>query len=229
MIEVQDTGIGIAQDVLPRLFEFAERGAIPATRRFGGLGLGLVIARTILEKHGGRLTASSPGHGLGTTFSLEIPLAARSGAAAESNAPLRDLPAQTTPYRPVRILLVEDHQQTRQDLGRLLVSRGHSVYQAGDVATALQIADEQTLDLTICDLELPDGSGIELIAHLRARPLLIPAIALSGFGSPADLASSHAAGFDFHLTKPIDFRHLARVVQQSASLRPEPATSDTPL
>jgi CheY-like chemotaxis protein len=111
---------------------------------------------------------------------------------------------------------VEDNQDTLNYLSRLLSRRGYHVHTAADLASAIQRAAEAEFDLVVSDIELPDGSGLELMWTLRATRN-IPAIALSGFGSPADIEQSHSAGFTIHLTKPVDFRTLERAIGQLAA------------
>jgi signal transduction histidine kinase/CheY-like chemotaxis protein len=217
VIEVVDSGIGIDPAVLPRIFDVMEQGGISTRRRFGGLGLGLTISRSILEQHGGSLSAHSPGPGQGATFTIEMPT---TSAPAESSADLAPSPAPASVEgpleRPLEILLVEDNQDTLNYLSRLLSLRGYRVHTAADLASAIQRAAEAELDLVVSDIELPDGSGLELMWTLRATRN-IPAIALSGFGSPADIEQSHSAGFAIHLTKPVDFRTLERAIGQLAA------------
>ena len=222
VIGVTDTGIGINPEVLPHIFDVLEHGGTSTTRRFGGLGLGLAISRSILEKHGGRLSAHSPGTNLGATFTIEIPTAS---APAESSMSRDSLPVDLIPFddalaRPIRILLVDDNHDTLEYLAKLLSSRGHRVHTAADLASALQVASQEQFDVIVSDIELPDGSGLELLWNLRRTRSAIPAIALSGFGSSADVELSHTAGFAIHLTKPVDFRQLEdaiRHVTKSAS------------
>ena len=217
MIEVADSGIGIDKAVLPRIFDVMEQGGISTTRRFGGLGLGLTISRSIIEQHGGSLSAHSPGPGQGATFTIEMPTASAPAEASTDQVPsavpaLVDVPLE----RPVVVLVVEDNQDTLSYLSRLLSHRGYQVYTAANMASAIQRAAEAEFDLIVSDIELPDGSGLELMWRLRATRN-IPAIALSGFGSPADIEQSLSAGFAIHLTKPVDFRTLERAIAQLAA------------
>ena len=217
VIKVADSGIGIDPAVLPRIFDVMEQGGISTTRRFGGLGLGLTISRSILEQHGGRLSAHSPGPGHGATFTIEMPTASAPADASLDRAPSPATASVEVPLeRPLLILLVEDNQDTLNYLSRLLSLRGYQVHTAADIASAIQRAAEAEFDLIVSDIELPDGSGLELMWTLRATRN-IPAIALSGFGSPADIEQSRSAGFAIHLTKPVDFRTLERAIGQLAA------------
>jgi signal transduction histidine kinase/CheY-like chemotaxis protein len=218
VIEVADSGIGIDPAVLPRIFDVMEQGGISTTRRFGGLGLGLTISRSILEQHGGRLSARSPGPGQGATFTIEMPTASSSTEDSTDRAPRAVPTSVEVPLnRALVILLVEDNQDTLSYLSRLLSHRGYLVHTAADMASAIQRAAEVEFDVIVSDIELPDGSGLELMWTLRATTRNIPAIALSGFGSPGDIEQSQSAGFAVHLTKPVDFRTLERAIGQLAA------------
>jgi signal transduction histidine kinase/ActR/RegA family two-component response regulator len=214
-IEVTDTGVGIERELLPRIFDMFEQGAPASARRQGGLGLGLTISRSIAEQHGGRLGAASAGIGQGATFTLELPVVADPVAIAPSPA-ISASPVQTPlPVPSMKILLVEDNADTLHYLSRLLTLRGHTVLAASSVAQAKQVGAQTGFELLISDIELPDGTGIELMWHMRSqRGLDVPGIALSGFGSSDDIEQSRAAGFAVHLTKPVDFRLLEQAVQQ---------------
>jgi PAS domain S-box-containing protein len=214
LIAVSDTGIGIEADVLPRIFDLFEQGGASSARRSGGLGLGLTISRSIVEQHGGRLVADSGGKGLGATFTIAIPT-----VGAPFVTPLPDEPLASHALSTLRhftILLVEDNTDTLNYLSKMLTLRGHTVRTAADLRTAFQIAAETEFDVLISDIELPDGSGLQLIRTLRSTRA-VPGIALSGFGSPDDIEMSHSAGFAAHLVKPVDFRRLEEVIQRFAA------------
>jgi signal transduction histidine kinase/CheY-like chemotaxis protein len=220
VIVVSDDGIGIEPRVLPRIFDIAEQGGTSATRQFGGLGLGLTISRSIVEQHGGRLSAASAGLGKGATFTLEMPTACAPAAraladpaeGAKTGAGENPGSGTARPHRPWRTLLVEDNRDTLNYLSKTLTMRGYVVRTADSMATGLALALLEEFDCLISDIELPDGSGLELMWRLRAsRPL--PAIALSGFGSPEDVEQSRSAGFALHLIKPIDIRRLDEAIQ----------------
>lgn len=117
------------------------------------------------------------------------------------------------PSKPKHILLVEDHADSAWAVSRALRSLGHEVMIAQDLATARRIANSAPLDLLICDLSLPDGSGLDLLAELRARGIAIPAVALSGHGYDEDIRQSHAAGFAVHLLKPVTLDQLSTAIE----------------
>jgi len=221
--EVNDSGAGIAPELLPRLFTAFEQGNRLTTRQFGGLGLGLAISKALAELHGGTLTASSQGKDKGATFALRLPLLPR----REAHQP-EDRPASATPKpaSPLRILMVEDHGDTARIMKRLLSARRHQVELAGDVASGLQLALEGEFDLVLSDLGLPDGSGYDLIRSLRSKGLRMPAIALSGYGQEKDIQESRDAGFSAHLVKPVNpdrlMEAIARVTQHRAGWTPPP-------
>jgi signal transduction histidine kinase/ActR/RegA family two-component response regulator len=214
VIEFQDTGIGIEPEMLERIFEPFERGAEELHRRADGLGLGLAIGRAIAAAHGGRLTASSPGKGRGATFRLELPVT------AGEPAPSRHVPnddRRMPRHRPLglRILVVEDNIDTLRYLDLTLSRRGYEVTGATTLVDARRAASAGEIDLLITDIELPDGSGQELMRELH--PLGIPGVALSGYGSEDDLRESREAGFSEHLVKPVLEEALDEAVCRAAA------------
>jgi PAS domain S-box-containing protein len=212
VIEVEDQGVGIEPELLPRVFDLFERGGPGRGRAYGGLGLGLAISRELTERHGGRLRGQSEGTGKGARFILELPTCPRPVAAASSEP---DIPAAE--YRPLRLLLVEDNLDTLRSLSEQLRRRGHAVRTANTLADALKVVEESDLDLDllVSDIELPDGDGLELMEALRLKGP-IPGIALSGFGTEDDIDQSLAAGFSEHLTKPFEFRVLDQCIRRVA-------------
>ena len=214
--EVSDTGVGIEPHVLPKLFAAFEQGGHAVTRQFGGLGLGLSIVRAMVELHGGRVTASSAGTAKGASFVIELPTIPAPQVAAASAPPA---PASLAPalYGAAarRVLLVEDHADTRNVMSRLLASFGFRVSAAGSVREALDLSERETFDLLVSDIGLPDGSGTEVMRVLGRRQQ-IKGIALSGFGRDEDLRRSAEAGFLQHLTKPVNFNTLREVLVKLA-------------
>jgi PAS domain S-box-containing protein len=219
VVEVSDTGVGIEPELLPRIFDAFEQGDTRGAQRFGaGLGLGLAISRALVEFHGGILEAHSDGPGHGARFRVRLPLTPVPDGAA---AAVREQGPDGQPSRALRILLVEDHLDTAEALAELLRLLGHEVVVAATVAAALAAADEirgrqqEGTDLVISDLGLPDGSGLDLMRELARRHGL-KGIALSGYGMEEDLRRSREAGFERHLTKPVDFEVLQAVLREVA-------------
>jgi signal transduction histidine kinase len=197
-----DSGKGIKAEELDRIFHAFEQVAAPGGYRFGGLGLGLFISKAVLERHGGSINAISDGSNEGATFVIELPVLAPTEPSADA-APLRDILV----VRPLRILLVEDHVNTREVMTRLLTKRGHTVRAAECLQAAFELVATNQFDLIISDLGLPDGSGLDLMPELKSRYGL-KGIAVSGYGMEEDLNKSRLAGFSAHLVKPVDFRQL---------------------
>jgi PAS domain S-box-containing protein len=209
-VVVQDTGMGIAPEVLPRLFIAFEQGGRNVTRQFGGLGLGLAISKSIVELHGGTLTASSAGKGKGATFTLELPTVLPE-ASTTPRIGLED--DSTLNMRGRRVLLVEDHVDSVKIMSRLLESYGFEVRVAGSVASALQAIQAAEFDLLISDIGLPDGSGLDLMRQVRLKSS-VKAIALSGYGMEEDIRKSTQAGFLAHLTKPVSLQKLDAILRE---------------
>jgi len=201
---VTDTGLGIADDELARVFDAFAQIHEAGVTRFGGLGLGLTIAREIAAAHGGRIWVESEGLGKGAAFHLDLPLAAWADGTVPGS------PAAPT-AKLLRILIVEDHDATRATLQRLLARRGHRANAAESAARARQLAADEEFDLVISDLGLPDGNGHELAVELRERHRL-PVVILSGYGAPADLDRSRAAGCIAHLVKPVSMEALDHAI-----------------
>lgn len=217
-VDVIDTGIGIDPrslgDVFNRFMQ-VDRESITESGR-GGLGLGLPLAKAIIEAHGGEITASSLGRGRGATLSVVLKTTTARPEGVDEAAEAAEAKMVE---EPLHLLLVEDHQDTRDALRRLLVRKGYEVEVAEDVASALRIAGEKQFDLLISDIGLPDGTGVDLLLELRKRSPL-PGIALSGFGMQQDIDRSREAGFIEHLTKPVSFSELQAVIaKHRAELR----------
>jgi len=207
-VEVADSGIGIEPEALPKIFDAFEQGG---RTKFGGLGLGLAISKTLAEAHKGTITAESAGRDQGAKFSVVLPTSSKTGTSAVPTILLASRPRQTR-----RILLVEDHADTNKSLTKLLRLRGYEVESANNIESGLALSATGRFDVLVSDIGLPDGSGIDLINRLGAsRPPL--AIALTGFGMEDDLRKTHEAGFDHHLVKPIDVNKLDLLIQEGAS------------
>jgi signal transduction histidine kinase/response regulator RpfG family c-di-GMP phosphodiesterase len=206
-VEVSDSGMGIDAETLPKIFNAFEQGE---RTRLGGLGLGLAISKALVETHHGKLTAESPGRNQGATFTATFPVAENhAGASAVS------VPSTPAARKIMRVLLVEDHEDTNRSLTNLLRRRGYRVHSARSVQSALALAENEQFDVLISDIGLPDGSGIDLMQKLSAdHPLF--GIALTGFGMEEDVRRSHDVGFHHHLIKPVDLNRLDALIQQSA-------------
>jgi two-component system CheB/CheR fusion protein len=211
-IQVTDTGVGFDPAAAERIFQPFEQ--VSSGPHHGGLGLGLSIARAIVDMHSGVIAASSPGPGAGATFTVTLPGAINPPSHDPGPHSSHGEPDPARPS-PLRILLVEDHEHTAQVLTRLLVRDGHHVTSANSLETARAAAALDTFDLLISDLGLPDGTGIELMKSLRAAHGL-RGIALSGYGTQDDMRSTHEAGFVTHLVKPVDFSDLRRALRSLA-------------
>jgi CheY-like chemotaxis protein len=208
-IRVRDTGIGIAPESLPHIFDAFEQGGTQVTQQFGGLGLGLAISKALAQMHNGDIVASSGGIGAGACFELELPTASRDATASEVE------PMPTASGLNLRILLAEDHADTRHVIEFALTGLECTVVPAKSVAEALAAASRGRFDLLISDIGLPDGSGAALMKELKSR-YGMQGIALSGFGRDEDLARSRQAGFDIHLVKPVSLDLLERTLRQLA-------------
>ncbi|RYD85544.1 MAG: PAS domain-containing hybrid sensor histidine kinase/response regulator [Verrucomicrobiaceae bacterium] len=209
-VDVADSGIGIAPDLLAKLFRPFEQGGTLTTRRFGGLGLGLAISKQLAKLHGGMITAYSAGEGQGATFTLELPI---------SNVTSADVLAQPSPATGatvssrLRILLVEDHADTAYILSQILKRRGYHVHISHCLHDAEAAAETESFDLVLSDIDLPDGTGYELMHFLHEfHP--VPGIAMSGFGMQEDVKKSREAGFAEHLVKPVDPDCLKKAIEQ---------------
>ncbi|WP_395744839.1 ATP-binding protein [Prosthecobacter sp.] len=204
-VEVEDNGIGIAPEMQPQIFDPFRQGHVGTTQRFGGLGLGLSVAKGLVEAHGGTISVASGGHNQGAIFRVELP------ALKERDAPSAEAPPVDSHEKALRILLVEDHADTRRVLHRLMSRWGHTVVTASTAAQARQALAEETFDLLLSDVGLPDGSGLDVVAKLRESSQ-IPAVAMSGYGMAADIERTRAAGFNQHLVKPVTAETLLQTL-----------------
>ncbi len=240
-IVVEDTGVGIEPEMLSRIFEAFEQVESASARQFGGLGLGLAIARALVELHGGQIKAESEGAGRGSRFTIELPVYA---AQQTSRTPFNGIDARVPGAPPGHgngsgrivaehktsdatallpapaagrekkrgaVLLVDDHLDTLMAMRRVLQRMGLEVSVAESAEVALSLADQRRFDLIVSDVGLPGLSGHEMMRQLKARGVA-EGIAVSGFGTDKDLRQSHEAGFAMHLTKPIDIEQLRSAV-----------------
>ena len=206
VVEIRDDGIGIHEALLPRIFDPFVQGEQGSDRARGGLGLGLGLVRTLVEFHGGKVEARSPGPRQGSTFTVRLPAVARVEALPELDRPRSTAFRSTTGA--LRILVVDDNDDARMLLADVLRERGHDVRAAEDGRAALGVIQDFTPEIGLLDIGLPGMDGYELATKLRLAVPDVRLIALSGYGQPADHARSEAAGFDRHLVKPVELRRL---------------------
>ena len=209
-VSVRDTGMGIAPDVLPHVFEVFVQGSRRDAVR-AGLGLGLAIVRSLTELHGGRVDAQSAGLNQGSEFVVELPLLET--AARETARPTpRDHPSPV--LRPLRVLIVDDNVDAAEMLAEWLVAVGHDAQVASDGPTALEIAAEFKPDVALLDIGLPVMDGYEVARRLRELPGASKTrlIALTGYGQESDHERSRRAGFEEHLVKPVDLDAITQAV-----------------
>jgi len=204
-IRVTDSGIGIGDAAMPRIFSAFEQADTSITRQFGGLGLGLAIAHALTLRHGGSLQAYSAGEGLGASFTVTLPLT--DAIPVERAAPT----LSRGDGGPLRILLVEDNQDTTLAMVTLLGMSGHSVDAAATVADARSMASNGHYDLLISDLGLPDGNGMDVVRAF-AQHQSAPSIAMTGYGMDEDIRRCRDAGFTAHVTKPVGFDRLNELI-----------------
>jgi hypothetical protein len=206
--EITDNGIGIEPERLASLFAPFEQADPSVSRQFGGLGLGLAICKRLVDLHHGTIEGESLGRSFGATFKVTLDAVAKEAARTGPNSR-----APKHLQKPLRILLVEDHNDTRRMLSRLLTHFGHDVSSADNKKTALEILGSRKIDVLLCDVGLPDGTGYEVISQAKPKRLM-KAVAITGFGTDEDIRRSKEAGFDFHLVKPIDLHELHTVLDQ---------------
>jgi PAS domain S-box-containing protein len=206
--EITDNGIGIERERLTSLFIPFEQADPSVTRLFGGLGLGLAITKRLVDLHKGAIEVESRGRSFGATFKVTL-----DALPEEAGRDGKDFRAAKRPAKQLRILLVEDHKDTRHTLSRLLTHFGHEISVASGKQSALHIMASQNFDVILCDIGLPDGSGYEVVSEAK-RQHPVKAVAITGFGTEADVRRSTKAGFDFHLVKPVDLRELREVLDQ---------------
>jgi len=212
---VKDNGVGIAPEMLPRIFDLfvQERQAIDRAR--GGLGLGLTIVRTLIELHGGSVSAKSEGHGTGSEFTLRLPRASEPDGKSDPRAAAIAPPRKKADSR--RILVVDDNTDAAELLANALEFLGHETRTAHDGPSALAEVRHFTPDLAVLDIGLPVMDGYELGRRLREIPHLsaLRLIALTGYGQASDRKRSADAGFDFHMVKPVELSQLEAIIDSS--------------
>ena len=216
VVRIRDTGAGIRPEMLSLIFEAFQQERQDVARSGGGLGLGLSLAKGLIQLHEGSIEAHSEGPGKGAELVVTLPLTI-------ATPRRQDVPVEAE-NAPRRILVVEDNEDAAQMLGDLLRWRGHDVaiVESGD--EALDLLRGRGADLILCDLGLPGMSGYELAQLIRDDPALreIPLVALTGYGQPEDRVRSDEAGFDAHLVKPAGLAALDDVVRRLGAGRTKP-------
>jgi CheY-like chemotaxis protein len=216
-LEVRDEGIGIAPELLGKVFDVFYQQPQSLDRSKGGLGLGLAIVRNLVELHGGTVSAESAGTQRGSRFVVELPFApgAEEIDPMAARAPMRDAQAEAGPRIEKRILVVDDNTDAAETIGNLLRTLGSEIATAHDGPEALRAVLTFKPDICLVDIGLPVMDGYELARRLRDSHELAAGarlIAVTGYGQDADRERSRRAGFDAHLVKPVDIDLLARAV-----------------
>jgi len=216
-IRVSDTGRGVAPQFLPFVFDRFRQEDSSTTRHQGGLGLGLAVVKHLVELHGGRVWAQSPGEGLGSTFSLQLPV-----AVSHQGAQRREHPAALQAgaagvggvegLSGVRVVAVDDDNDACELLARVLKDCGATVVTATSGREALELLNAAERDVLVSDVGMPEMDGFDLIRRLRSQGRRLPAIAVTAFARPQDRVQALEAGFDMHLAKPLEPRELIAVI-----------------
>jgi CheY-like chemotaxis protein/two-component sensor histidine kinase len=210
VVVVRDTGAGIAPEFLPRIFDRFSQGEVGARQSSGGLGLGLSIVRQIVELHGGSIRAESEGLGRGATFTMRVPLVP--GTERPEECAVDAVQSERSTLEGLRILVVDDDAETRESLALLLKFRGANVSDVGSVADALDRCARQPPDVIISDISMPEQDGYALVDRLRGAGSQLVILALTGYASPNDRTRATAAGFDAHVSKPVDLDQLVATI-----------------
>jgi NO-binding membrane sensor protein with MHYT domain/CheY-like chemotaxis protein/nitrogen-specific signal transduction histidine kinase len=229
VIRVADSGIGIEPDFLPYVFDRFRQQDASITRKHGGLGLGLSIARQLIELHGGTINVASEGNHAGTTFTLRLPLAEPQARAARPEPVIPSQTARQGDLAGVKVLLVDDADDTLDVLQQILQHSGATIMAASNAGTALALLEREQPDVIVSDIGMPDIDGFELMRRIRRRTAgaggTIPAIALTAFTRQDDRHKAMQAGFDDYLAKPVEpgslVAHIAQAVGQRGATETE--------
>jgi CheY-like chemotaxis protein/anti-sigma regulatory factor (Ser/Thr protein kinase) len=213
-IRVRDTGIGIPAEVLPKIFDLFTQLDQRMERPQSGLGIGLALVRRLVEMHGGSVSAHSEGAGRGSEFVICLPLMTPAVLPAVGDQLTAEYQAARPQHR--RILVADDNLDALESLAALLALNGHEVHRAQDGAAALQAAMRHRPEVIFLDIGMPQMDGYEVARRIRAhewgKELLL--IAVTGWGQESDRQRSFAAGFDFHLVKPVDLEKLNQLLSK---------------
>ncbi|MET0334568.1 MAG: PAS domain S-box protein [Rhizobacter sp.] len=210
---VADSGMGIDEQLLPQVFDLFTQGERTPDRQQGGLGLGLALVKSLVELHGGSVTAESAGPSLGSTFTVTLPLLHVEPSPAPVPQHSSEIPVAS---QALRVMVVDDNQDAGETLGGFLESLGHVVRVEHDPVCALAVADTESFDVFVLDIGLPVVDGYALSGQLRATTHGRKAqyIALTGYGSDHDRQRGNEAGFDHYLVKPADLGELANMIRR---------------
>jgi PAS domain S-box-containing protein len=224
VLRVRDTGAGIPPDLLPRVFDLFVQGERSLDRAHGGLGIGLTLVRSLVERHGGTVEAASEGPGQGSEITVRLPLLP--GTAREAPAPAAAPPDKRE--EAVRVLLVEDNEDAAAALAELLRIWGHRVEVVHEGPSALEAARTEPPHLVLLDIGLPGMDGYEVARAFRETPGLegVTLVALTGYGQDSDRVRSSRAGIDHHLVKPVDPDQLRRLIAECRQAKLLHAKSD---
>ena len=216
-VNVKDTGIGIEPQILAHIFDVFRQAEQGLDRSRGGLGLGLTLVKGLIEMHGGDVSAKSEGTDKGATFTLRLPV---NELADKKENPLDKEPDECK--KRCRILIVEDNKDAAESARMLLTLEGHDVRIASSGREALKIARSFRPQVVLCDIGLPTMNGYEVAKAFRADPELanVHLIALTGYGREEDQGKAYAAGFDLHLTKPVDPKAIRKALMKVGEARP---------
>jgi CheY-like chemotaxis protein len=216
IISVADTGIGIPKETLPFIFDMFAQAEKSPSRIQAGLGIGLTLAKQLVEMHGGRIDARSEGVGRGSEFSVRLPVALSPQAVQGTEAGRKSQNAVWLPRR--RILVIDDMKESAEVLATLLRTRGQQVDVAFDGASGIELVIASRPEIVFIDLGMPEMNGYEVAQRLRARPELRQTVlvALTGYVQEAARQQALEAGFDQYLLKPADMRDLEQIVVGSA-------------
>jgi PAS domain S-box-containing protein len=206
IVEVTDTGAGIAPDLLPSLFDLFVQGPRSLDRSEGGLGIGLSVCKQLVEMHGGHVTGTSDGVGHGATFAIHLPLARGEAVLPEPSSPVSNAKR--------RVLVVDDNTDAADSMATLLELHGHEVKAVYTAEAGLAQIELLKPDLVLLDIGLPRISGYEVAQRIKAAHPAMYVVALSGYGRPEDRQQAKAAGFDTHLVKPVDFADLRKLLDR---------------
>jgi PAS domain S-box-containing protein len=211
-VDVVDSGEGIDAALLPQVFDLFAQGQRTPDRAKGGLGIGLSLAKTLIDLHGGTIEAASEGSGHGSRFTVRLPRLVDSTMVAPNDEPVVQ---STAPLRALRIMVVDDNVDAAESLAMMLELDGHSVIRAHDARAAIAIARSERPSVMLLDIGLPDIDGYELARRLRALPEVDNAllIAVTGYGQAEDRRRAEDAGFDRYLIKPVEFESLRSMLQ----------------